>query len=65
MDDALAHFLARRARALHLDPATLTTTDPETLRAFAQTVLTELAARGLLPAEAEVGCWSAPRVGGN
>ncbi|GMA17371.1 hypothetical protein E5F05_07475 [Deinococcus metallilatus] len=65
MNDDLALYLARQARSLGLDALTLEEADPETLRAFAGAVLTELAALGLVPGEAEVGCWAAPRPAGH
>ncbi len=62
MDD-LAHTLAREARRLNLTALNLDTADPDALHALACVVLTELAARGLLPGEEEVGCYAAQRSG--
>ena len=62
MDD-LAPTLAREARRLHLTALDLDTADPDALNALARLLLTELAARGLLPGEDEVGCYAAPRSG--
>lgn len=62
MDD-LAHALAREARRLNLTALDLDTADPDALHTLAHVVLTELAARGLLPGEEEVGCHAAPRSG--
>ncbi|MHA0035216.1 hypothetical protein [Deinococcus sp. PESE-13] len=53
--------LAREARRLELT-AGGEDNDPERLLAFATFVLSELAARGLIPDERPaIGCWAAPR----
>lgn len=61
----LVLHLARQARALGLDARKVEDADPETLRAFAQAVLSELAALGLVAGEEEVGCWARPRPTGH
>lgn len=63
VDDALALYVARRARELGLNLPDLEEANLETLRAFVRAVLIELAALGLVPGEEEIGCWSAPRSG--
>lgn len=65
MDDTLARFLARQARAFGLDPRSLDGADPEAIRGFAGVVLQELVARRLLAGEEAPGCWSAPRFRGH
>lgn len=65
MDDILARFLADEARALNLDARNGPAADVEQIRAFAQTVLQELAARGLVRGEEEPGCWAMPRPTGH
>ena len=61
----LAHHLAREARRLGLESGELEDVPPEALITFAQGVLGELAALGLLRGREEVGCWAAPRVPGH
>ncbi|ACO47086.1 hypothetical protein DEDE109153_05695 [Deinococcus deserti] len=61
--DELALELAREARRLRLDARQCQEADPEALQAFAQLVLTELAARGLVAGDDEIGCYAAPRSG--
>lgn len=61
----LAVDLAREARRLGLESSDLQDASPEAVRAFAQAVLTHLAALGLLQGETEVGCWAAPRSAGH
>lgn len=65
VNDPLALSLARQARALGLNALNVEEADPETLRAFARAALQELAARGLVAGEEEVGCWAAPRPAGH
>jgi hypothetical protein len=66
--DPVDHFtleLAREAKRLELT-AGGEDNDPERLLAFATFVLSELAARGLIPDERPaIGCWAAPRSTGN
>lgn len=64
MDD-LAEFLALEARKLNLDALNVAEANPDSLRTFAQSVLEELAARGLVKGEAEVGCWASLRSAAN
>ena len=60
MDD-FAVQLAREARRLGLTAGEVQ--DAEVLLAFAELVLTELAARGLVPdAAPQLGCWARPRL---
>lgn len=59
-----AQHLAREARRLGLETDRLEDVPPEALHTFAQVVLDELAARGLLRGREEVECWAAPRVPG-
>lgn len=62
--DELALQLAREARRLNLSAGA--THAPEALAAFAELVLTELAARGLIADECpEIACWAALRPPGN
>lgn len=60
-----AHHLAHEARRLGLETDALEDVPPEALHTFAQVVLDELAARGLLQGREEVGCWAAPRMPGH
>ena len=43
----------------------MTEASPEQLLALAETVLSELAARGLVEGEEAIECWAMPRVSGN
>lgn len=63
--DPLAQYLSREARRLGLESAQLEDAPPEAIAAFAQCVLSELAALGLLRGGEEVDCWAAPRVRGH
>lgn len=63
--DELEHWLATQARALGLDAAGVEDASPDVLREFCTRVLAELAARGVLAGAEEVGCYAAPRAGGN
>ncbi len=58
-------YLAEQARRLNLTPLTLGTASPETLHTYCAAVLHELAARGLLEGEREIGCYAAARASGN
>ncbi|CAM3786545.1 hypothetical protein [Deinococcus frigens] len=62
--EQLAHHLAREARRLGLESADLGNA-ADAVQAFAQAVLTEVAALGLIWGAEEVGCWAAPRSGGH
>lgn len=59
----LDEWLGTQARLVGLDPETVETADLATLRAFCERVLSELAARGHLPAAAgqAPGCHARPR----
>ncbi|MFD1731454.1 hypothetical protein ACFSC4_10895 [Deinococcus malanensis] len=61
----LALELARQARALRLDARQSSAPDSEALQAFAMSVLAELAARGLVAGDEEIGCYAAPRFQGH
>ena len=61
----LAHHLAREARNLGLESTDLEGVSPEALMAFAQRVLSELAALGLIQGREELDCWAAPRQSGH
>lgn len=63
--DELAQPLAAAARRLGLSALNVQQADDETVREFAALVLEELAARGLVEGEEEVGCWAQERFGGN
>ncbi|WP_081994803.1 hypothetical protein [Deinococcus radiopugnans] len=63
--EQLAHHLAHEARRLGLESADLQAAPPETVQAFAQVVLAQLVALGMLRGETEVGCWATPRAGGH
>ncbi|WP_188974101.1 hypothetical protein [Deinococcus aerolatus] len=63
--DPLAQYLAREARRLGLESMELEDAPTETIAVFAQCVLSELAALGLLRGRKEVGCWAVPRVRGH
>lgn len=63
--DPLARLLALEARKLNLNALSLSASPEDVVRAFAEVVLEELAARGLLEGETEVGCWARPRLQGN
>ncbi|MEF2276843.1 hypothetical protein V3W47_00940 [Deinococcus sp. YIM 134068] len=65
MKDDLATHLAQQARLLGLDALNAAEAKPDTVRAFAQAVLDELAALGLVAGEEDVGCWAQRRVTGN
>ncbi len=58
-------YLAEQARRLGLSPLTLGAASPETLHTYCAAVLRELAARGLLEGESEIGCYAAARASGN
>ncbi|MCP2015518.1 hypothetical protein L1280_002680 [Deinococcus sp. HSC-46F16] len=60
-DDPFFPWLAEQARRLGLETALTDGADPEALCTLALLTLQELAARGYLPAEPEVGCWGRPR----
>ena len=62
---SLERLLARHARALNLDRRSLPEADEARVREFCEIVLTELAARGLIEGELEVGCYALPRQDGN
>ena len=61
--DTLAADLAHEARQLNLSALNMAASSEEVVRSFAQVVLNELAARGLLDSEPTVGCWARPRSG--
>ena len=61
----LAHHLAREARSLGLESTDLEGVSPEAVAAFAQRVLSELAALGLIQGREELDCWAAPRESGH
>ncbi|CAM4267492.1 hypothetical protein [Deinococcus marmoris] len=63
--ESLAHHLAQQARRLGLESSDLQDAHPEVVQAFAQAVLIELAALGLIRGSAEIGCWAAPRPNGH
>ena len=63
--DELAQELALEARKLKLNALNLSATPEDVVRGFAEVVLEELAARGLLESKTEVGCWARPRPQGN
>lgn len=65
MTDTLEHWLAQQARALRLTAANADTAAEADLRAFAQAVLDELAARGLVDAAPELGCYARRRPSGH
>ncbi|AWN22339.1 hypothetical protein DKM44_03055 [Deinococcus irradiatisoli] len=65
MPSDLEHYLADEARALGLSPLTLGVASPDTLHAYCAAVLRELAARGLLEGETELGCYARPRFSGH
>lgn len=65
MSDELATYFARQAHRHGLTPLSVGEAGEAELRAFCALVLRELAARGLLPAENEVGCHATLRPGGN
>ncbi|TSA82446.1 hypothetical protein FNU79_13820 [Deinococcus detaillensis] len=58
-------YLAAEARRLNLSPLTLDWASPEVLHAYCRLVVRELAARGLLEGEVEIGCHAAARATGN
>ncbi|UWX64582.1 hypothetical protein [Deinococcus rubellus] len=58
-------YLAEQARRLGLSPLTLGAASAETLHTYCAAVLHELAARGLLEGESEIGCHTAARATGN
>lgn len=64
-DDALAAWLAGEARRLGLDATDPDGADEGRVRAFCAAVLRELAARGLVPGEPEIGCHARPRATGH
>ncbi|WP_407570088.1 hypothetical protein [Deinococcus altitudinis] len=57
----LEGWLARRARELGLNALNVESAGSEVLRAYCAAVLDELAARGLLPGEEQIGCYAAAR----
>ncbi|MBB5366328.1 hypothetical protein HNQ08_005457 [Deinococcus humi] len=61
----LAYHLAREARSLGLESTDLEGVSPETVVAFAQRVLSELAALGLIHGREELDCWAVPRKSGH
>ncbi|MVN89244.1 hypothetical protein GO986_21140 [Deinococcus sp. HMF7620] len=64
--DNLAKELAKEARRLGLAELAADPIDPTSALAFANYVLEELAARGLLPQQnCAPGCWAQPRSQGH
>ncbi|OLV19022.1 hypothetical protein [Deinococcus marmoris] len=61
----LAVYLAAEARRLGLESGALEHAPPEAVQTFAQRVLHELAALGLIRGNEELGCWATPRPGGH
>ncbi|WP_226342535.1 hypothetical protein [Deinococcus sp. AJ005] len=61
----LAVYLAAEARRLGLESDAPEHAPPEAVQTFAQLVLHELAALGLIQGNEELGCWAAPRPGGH
>jgi len=61
----LERWLAAQARTLGLGTDTVEEADTEVLRDYCRQVLSELAARGLLAADAAPGCYAAVRPAGN
>ena len=61
----MAYELAVEARKLKLSALNVADCPEEVVRAFAQIVLDELAARGLLAGAVDLGCWAGPRPQGH
>ena len=65
VSDELERYLAAEARRLNLSPLTLGTASPDALHAYCAAVLRELAARGLLENEPDIGCHAAAQTAVN